>query len=107
MQLSLSDEGSAGKNNIRKATTHKPTKEAHSDQLRYTHKEEALKYCTAKTGAIYYSDGWVGGRLDVENGDGGDDDESDNDAEDVADDSDIASLDQHAIRLPWVIVRSK
>jgi hypothetical protein len=57
MQLSLSDEGSAGKNNIRKATTHKPTKEAHSDQLRYTHKEEALKYCTAKTGAIYYSDG--------------------------------------------------
>ena len=35
------------------------------------------------------------------------DDESDNDAEDVADDSDIASLDQHAIRLPWIIVRSK
>ena len=34
------------------------------------------------------------------------DDESDNDAEDVADDSDIASLDLHAIRLPWVIVRS-
>ena len=29
----------------------------------------------------------------MENGDGGDDDESDNDAEDVAVDSDIASLD--------------
>jgi len=57
MQLSLSDEGSAGKNNIRKATTHMPTKEAHPNQLRYTNKEEALKYCTAKTGVIYYSDG--------------------------------------------------
>jgi hypothetical protein len=32
------------------------------------------------------------------------DDESDNDAEDVADDSDIASLDQYTIRLPWDIV---
>jgi hypothetical protein len=39
----------------------------------------------------------------VENGDG-EDDESDNDAEDVADDSDIASLDQYTIRPPWDIV---
>jgi hypothetical protein len=53
----LSDEGSAGKNNIRKAKTHKPTKEAHPNQLRNTNKEEALQYFTAKTGAIYYSDG--------------------------------------------------
>jgi len=36
----------------------------------------------------------------VENEDGGEGDESDNDAEAVADDSDIASLDQNAIRLP-------
>ena len=42
----------------------------------------------------------------MENGNGGDDVESDKDAEDVADDRDIASLDLHAIRLPWVIVRS-